>query len=161
MRCNEIMSAGVKTVSSNESAADAYAQMRVAKVHHLVVTAGRDLVGVLSERDLGGRSGAALRQRSLVADLMTTNIVTAKPDTSLRDAANLLRGRSIGCLPIVDGRRLVGIVTISDILEIIGRGTYKPSPQGERKTLKRRGPAQPSPETRARMSSRNQGFVRQ
>jgi acetoin utilization protein AcuB len=81
---------------------------------------------VVSERDLGGRNGSALRAGKSVADLMTPRAVTADPRAPVRQAANLLRGRSIGCLPIVDGDRLVGIVTLTDLLDLIGRGYERP-----------------------------------
>ncbi len=55
----------------------------------------------------------------------------------MREAANLLRGRAIGCLPVVSGERIVGIVTITDLLELIGRGQEKAVTQKERRTLTR------------------------
>ena len=43
-------------------------------------------------------------------------------------AANLMRGRTIGCVPVVEGRRLVGIVTASDLLQLLGRGIDRRAP---------------------------------
>jgi len=59
---------------------------------------------------------------------------------TLRQAANLLRGRTIGCLPVVEGGELVGILTTTDLLELIGRGAEKPVAKGKRWVLKGRGP---------------------
>jgi acetoin utilization protein AcuB len=67
---------------------------------------------------------------------MTAPVVTAKPDSTLREAAKLLRGRSIGCLPVIDGRKLVGIITLSDVLETIVRGVERPTPMGRRRSLR-------------------------
>ena len=53
---------------------------------------------------------------------MSEQVVTALPTTSVRQAANLLRARTIGCLPILDDGKLVGIVTLTDLLEMLGRG---------------------------------------
>jgi tRNA nucleotidyltransferase (CCA-adding enzyme) len=133
MRMNEIMSDPVTRIDATATGDEALNEMRLRGTHHLVVKQGRDIVGVVSLRDL-----AAGRDR-LVAELMTRDVVTAEPTTTVRQAANQLRGRHIGCLPIVDRGKLVGIVTISDLLELLGRGAIAPSPRAQRWTLKRRG----------------------
>src|SRR5688572_2105038 len=71
MRVRELMTEGVQTVSPGESAEDAFSLMRGRRIHHLVVTRGRDVVGVLSDRDAGGRAGAAVRRTRTVSELMT------------------------------------------------------------------------------------------
>ena len=71
---------------------------------------------------------------------MSRDVVTVEPTTTVRQAANLMRGRYLGCLPVVDGGKLVGMVTTSDLLELLGRGAIAPSPRAERWTLKGRGP---------------------
>ncbi len=75
---------------------------------------------------------------------MTAPAISAAPDMTIRKAANLLRGRSIGCLPVMDGGHLVGIVTTSDLLERIGRGVERPVSRGKRWILKGRGPRRKS-----------------
>lgn len=126
MRAAEIMTKGVATASPEMAAASAWALMQRRGIHHLVVMADSKPVGILSDRDAGGRSGASLRARSRVADLMTTSVVSVNPDATVRAIANLMRGRTIGCLPVVDGKRLVGIVTVTDLLEVLGRGVDRP-----------------------------------
>jgi CBS domain-containing protein len=95
--------------------------MQAKNIHHLLVTEGAELVGVLSARDLarGGRRGKAA-PRLLVADFMTPQVVTVKPDTSVHRAANMMRGHSIGCVIVVDERGAVGIVTLADLLDHVG-----------------------------------------
>jgi CBS domain-containing protein len=61
-----------------------------------------------------------------VADLMTRHVVTLTPTDTIRRAANVMRGRTIGCIPVTQGRRLVGIVTVSDLLGLLGRGADRP-----------------------------------
>ena len=122
MRVADVMAGEVQTVSADSAAADAWSLMRRKGIHHLVVVSGTKVAGVLSDRDAGGRRGEGLRSRSRVGDLMTTPVVTVDSQTTVRRTANLMRGRSIGCVPVVDGRRLVGIVTVSDLLELVGRG---------------------------------------
>ncbi|CAN5899249.1 hypothetical protein BH11MYX2_BH11MYX2_11170 [soil metagenome] len=71
---------------------------------------------------------------------MTAHVVVAAPETTIKQAANLLRGRVIGCLPVVDGKTLVGIVTTTDLLELIGRGAERPVLETNRWTMKGRAP---------------------
>jgi CBS domain-containing protein len=58
---------------------------------------------------------------------MTTAVVTVAPDATIRKIANLMRGRTIGCVPVMDRKRLVGIVTVTDLLEMVGRGLERPA----------------------------------
>lgn len=127
MRVAEVMTEGVQTVPPTLPAVDAWELMRRKDIRHLVVTAGSQVVGVLSDRDAGGRGGASIRARSTVADLMTAAVVTIEPRAPVRKAANLMRGRTIGCIPVTEGKRLVGIVTVSDLLALLGRGVDRPT----------------------------------
>lgn len=133
MRLSDIMSSDVETISVRESAEVAWQRMRLNDFRHIIVLDGRDVVGIVSTRDLGGPHGESLRHNRQVKDLMTTDMATAGPSTTVREAANLLRGRSIGCLPVLDNNRLVGIVTISDLLELVGRGYERTPTENERK----------------------------
>jgi CBS domain-containing protein/ribosome-associated translation inhibitor RaiA len=134
MRLEEIMTSRVVTIDPDETARVAWSRMRRERIRHLVVLDRGRLVGVLSERDLGGPGGAQLRRGRLVRELMTRQVASAKPGTTLRQAANLMRGRLIGSLPVVEDGRVVGIVTATDVLEELGRGSTRPAV-----TAKRRG----------------------
>jgi CBS domain-containing protein len=79
---------------------------------------------------------------------MSHRVVTAAPTTTIREAANLLRGHTVGCLPVLDRGRPVGIVTITDLLELIGRGVEKPVATSVRWTLRGRGPRKARPNAR-------------
>ena len=136
MRMFEIMTPDVQTISPNEDTAKAWSRMRAAGIHHLVVVEKDAIVGVVSERDLGGRAGP--KQKQLVSDVMNRHVVTIEPDATVRRAANLLRGRSIGCLPVMRGEDLLGIVTTTDLLELLGRGTERPIARNKRFTLTHR-----------------------
>lgn len=138
MRLRDIMHTRVETILPRESAAVAFERMRRGKIRHLVVQDGKKIVGVLSDRDVGGMG--SLRQVETVEDLMTSPAVTASPGLTLRQAANLLRGRTMGCLPILEDGKLVGIVTTTDLLEMIGAGIERPVPRTRRSILKDRGP---------------------
>jgi CBS domain-containing protein len=140
MRVQDVMTEGVKTISPTAATEDAWNTMRVNRIHHLVVANGRQIVGILSERDAGGRRGAAVRTNSVVADLMTAPAVTVEPTMTVRRAANVMRGRSIGCLVVVESGHAVGIVTVSDLLELVGRGFDRGAVTTNRRTLNHRSP---------------------
>jgi CBS domain-containing protein len=138
MRVQDVMTTNVRTVSPVESAEAAWNQMSLYGIHHLVVMDGSDVAGVLSARDLGGDRGESLRKGKNVSELMNDGVLSAKPETTLRQAANLMRGRAIGSLPVLEDGKLKGIVTVSDLLELIGRGTDKPMAHGDRPMLTRK-----------------------
>lgn len=136
MRLQEIMNSKVVTIGPDETAAKAWTRMQQKRIRHLVVADEARLVGVISERDLGGRSGAGLRKNRSVRDLMTSRVASAVPGTTLRQAANLMRGRLIGSLPVVEGGRVVGIVTATDVLDELGRGSVRPPANTERREMR-------------------------
>jgi acetoin utilization protein AcuB len=140
MRLQDFMSRDVETVDERTPADEALTRMRARSLRHLVVMADRRVAGVLSERDLGGRRAASLTRGRTVGELMSRHPVTIGPEATVREAARVLRGRNIGCLPVTDRGRLVGIVTTSDLLEMIGRGAEKPVETSRRWTLRNRGP---------------------
>lgn len=91
MRLGDIMETAVDTIGLEDRAELAWERMRLGRFHHLVVMNDRAVVGVLSDRDLGGARGARLREGRQVADLMTLNVVTATPTTTLREAAKAVQ----------------------------------------------------------------------
>lgn len=119
MHAAEIMTQDVHAVASDVDGESAWHHMRRAGVRHLVVLGPEDVVvGILSSRDLGAANPAELAQRT-VRELMTGQPLIASPETEVRTIAKLMREHVIGCLPIVDGARLVGIVTTSDLLGLL------------------------------------------
>jgi CBS domain-containing protein len=59
-------------------------------------------------------------RKIVVGDFMTPHVVSIDPGTSVHKAANLMRGRSVGCLIVTDTGKAVGIVTLADLLDRIG-----------------------------------------
>ena len=125
MRVQDIMSTKVQTIWPSQDANDAINEMRSLRIHHLVVVEEKRVIGVISERDLHSRERT--KTPTTVRELMTPQVVTVTPSTTVRQTANMLRGRSIGCLPVMVGGRLKGIVTVSDLLELVGRGAPRAS----------------------------------
>lgn len=136
MRLQEILNPDVVVIGPDEAADSAWSRMRRKRIRHLVVTEGVRLVGVISDRDLGGVHGAASRRGRTVRELMTTSPAVAMPTTTLRQAANLMRGRLIGSLPVVESGRVVGIVTATDVLDELGRGATRPAVRAQRKSMR-------------------------
>ena len=140
MRVQDVMTRGVETVSPDTAADIAWETMRMNGTHHLAVKEGTQLLGVFSHRDAGGTRGTSLRKGRTVADLMTRGVVSVPLTAPLRKAANLMRGRSIGCLVVTAaGGKPVGIVTVSDLLDVLGRGGDRGA-TGKRPTLNHRVP---------------------
>jgi acetoin utilization protein AcuB len=138
-RVRDLMTCTVRTIPPDLDTTAARQLMRTARIHHLVVMDGEHIVGVLSQRDLGGTRDEAL-PTGRVDGVMRSDVVAIGPELTLRAAATMLRGYDIGCLPVVDGKQLVGILTTSDLLRwIITR---------ERHSSERR-PSKPSGRVRA------------
>ena len=140
MRVQDVMTGEVKTIAPTAPAGDAWNAMQLHRIHHLVVMRANRVVGVLSDRDAGGRRGPEVRATRTVADLMTAPAVTVEPTTTVRQAANLMRGRSIGCLVVAKAGRAIGIVTVSDLLDLVGRGLDRGAASTRRRVLRHRVP---------------------
>jgi CBS domain-containing protein len=140
MRVQDIMTAGVETIGPAESAQAAWQLMKQKGIRHLLVSDGAERVGILSSHDVGGPKGASVRGGYTVGELMTRGVVSVPPATTVRRAANLMRGRSIGSLIVGSPRRAVGIVTISDLLDLLGRGDAVAGRPKPRRPLSHRVP---------------------
>ena len=126
LKVGDIMTSDVATTTPSEPAQVAWEHMRERGVHHLVAVVDGEVVGIISANDLGGkRRPTSRRMGRTVGELMTRDAVTASPKSTVRAAAKLMLGESIGCLPILDRGALVGIVTVSDLLaRIAGTGAH-------------------------------------
>jgi CBS domain-containing protein/ribosome-associated translation inhibitor RaiA len=156
MRLQEIMTTDVVQIGPDESADAAWARMESEDIRHLVVMENGKLLGVVSQRDLGGAQGAQTRAGKSVRDLMAAQPAVAKPRTTLRQAANLMHGRLIGSLPVVDDGKLVGIVTATDVLEELGRGSSRPTVRAQRKSVRRQPAGQRTAARRDREKGKRQ-----
>ena len=133
MLVRDLMTADVFTVDRNEALLTADRVMTLGRIRHvLVVDDEGGLAGVLSQRDLFhsglikalGYGTHAMNKKLdtlLVKEVMTTNVLTTRPDTPLSQAAALMFTRKIGCLPVVDGTKLVGILTEADFVKLHSR----------------------------------------
>ena len=110
----------VATVGADASVRDALALLARHGVGALVVSAdGQRIDGILSERDIA--RGLHERGAALLADpvssVMTADVHTCPPTTSVHDLARTMTDRRVRHVPVVEGRRLVGIVSIGDVVK--------------------------------------------
>jgi acetoin utilization protein AcuB len=120
------MAHDLATLSPDETAATALAVCRERRIRHLPILREGRLVGIVSDRDLrsstpalGDLDRAAALQKLQVEDVMARDVVTADPEDPIEQAANTMRERKIGCLPVLEGEELVGILTASDVMEAL------------------------------------------
>jgi acetoin utilization protein AcuB len=149
MRVRDVMSRDVETIDAGCASVLARELMRSRRIRHLVVLCGGRIAGVVSERDLD-RVGADVPVGA-VREVMTGDVVALPSAATLASAANLLRGRAIGCLPVIDGKRLVGIVTVSDLLDVMGRGGGHAHDRARPYVARRQGPPKKRSREHARM----------
>jgi CBS domain-containing protein len=130
---SEIMNRGLITVDKHASLRRARRILDQHRIRHLLVMDGKRLVGIVTDRDLrqaapSSKSPLTTSEREefmdelKVAEVMSRKLITASPDTTVREAARVMVSEKIGCLPVVSGNQLVGIVTETDLLEVLVRG---------------------------------------
>ena len=74
----------------------------------------------MSIRDLLGHlSNAAASHFAPIREVMSKDLVTASPDSDIKEVARLMRDRKVGCVPIVDDGKLVGLISERDFLSLI------------------------------------------
>ena len=133
LRVADRMTREVRTLQPNDKLSIADELMKVGKFRHVVVVDGDDsgeVVGVVSHRDIfyGALAwslgqGTSAHQRALeslpVKNVMHAEVTTVAPEAPLATAARTMLERRIGCLPVVENERLVGILTEGDFLSML------------------------------------------
>jgi CBS domain-containing membrane protein len=128
LRVRDLMTPKVITVRPGDSIATAHDLMLDHRFRHLVVADDEgDLVGVLTQRDLLRHSltdrlemplnvQRAVMRRIRVEDVMTSEVETVGPGERLQQAAEVMFENKYGCLPVMEGPRVVGILTEADFV---------------------------------------------
>ena len=118
MKVSDIMSDRVVTIDEREPVIAAARLLKRMNLGALPVTdRGGKLVGMLTDRDIVLRcvaSGGDAREMT-VEDIMTRGVVTASPDAKVGDAARRMGRGQVRRLPVVDGDRIVGMVSLADM----------------------------------------------
>jgi CBS domain-containing protein len=126
MRIKEIMQQHLATARQTDDLATAVQIMLWAGVRHLPVVEDGKLVGLLSERDVLWASAEAEDDKSAqsVGEAMSTPVETASPNDSVTTVAARMAKDRLGCMPLVEAGRLVGIVTTTDLLRAQARQAF-------------------------------------
>lgn len=126
----DVMTHDVVTLGRNDSLRSADDVMRLGRIRHLVVLDDEGkLAGIVSQRDLfhggliralgyGSHARAKALDSLLVKEAMRTEVITTTPDTPLAEAAKLLIQHKIGCLIVLDGDKIAGILTEGDFVKM-------------------------------------------
>ena len=134
MRVSDLMTTDVLAMMPDETVEDLDRLMRDRNVRHVpIVDRDGDLLGVVSHRDLLRHAlieqqdvpddvAKAVLERVRVRDVMIPEPITIEAEADLRAAAQLLWDHKVGCLPVVEGRRLIGILTESDFVRLMAEG---------------------------------------
>lgn len=126
----DLMTTSLFTLKRSDSLRDARSLMELARIRHIPIIDARDaFVGLLTHRDILGATISRFAdidehvQGEIdagipVEEIMQTDVVTVPPSMLLRDAAELLLHNKYGCLPVLRGVTLVGIITEADFLKL-------------------------------------------
>ncbi len=106
--------------------------MRLGRIRHMPITAEGKLVGILSQRDLFRAAISSVLQlrpaaerewlaKIPVREAMTTKVFTIAPDAGAHEAVKLMLEKRIGCVPVVEEDKLVGLVSESDCMRYLAR----------------------------------------
>jgi CBS domain-containing protein len=138
LKVRDAMTREVATLRRNDSLHVADDVMRLGRIRHMPVLddEGEELVGVVSQRDLfrgalsralgyGEHAQQKMLGMLLVKDVMSTEVYTTSPDTSLREAARTMLEHKVGCLPVLEEGKLVGILSESDFVALVERQQRK------------------------------------
>jgi len=121
-----IMSTDLVTVPPSATLAEVRTLMQENRIHHLPVTEGKSLIGLVSLTNVLAATDSFLRDdrhrihanEIIVTDAMVKDVATVDVNASLRQAALFLEKHKIGCLPVVDDGDLVGIITETDFVAV-------------------------------------------
>jgi len=126
MKLHEIFTRSVVTAGPEETLAAVAVRMQEHNVGTVVIVQDRRPVGIVTDRDLALALGAqGVSPQAQVQKVMTYHVLAIPEDTSIYTATKFMRERQVRRLPIVDSEdRLVGIVTLDDLLRFLGRELY-------------------------------------
>jgi acetoin utilization protein AcuB len=119
MEVRACMTRKVVSIAPRDTVNQARDAMHEHRIRHLPVCDDDRLVGVISERDTRGFQRRETGMPVTVAQIMNPSIVTIEPGAAGREAAALMVKHQIGALPVTDDGALVGIISETDILELV------------------------------------------
>ncbi len=126
------MTAQVQTLSSKDRLLEAALLLRSSHIRHIPIVDESEIVGILSDRDIqrcapsmlarvSAEEYNAVFEETLINRVMTREPLRISADAPLNEAVALLREKKLGCLPVVENGKLVGIITKADMLTALLR----------------------------------------
>jgi CBS domain-containing protein len=112
-----VMTPNPNTLSKTATVAEAARAMRDANIGDIIVLDGERTCGILTDRDIVVRAVAEGRDLATtkVADICSQELITMSPTDSVEDAVRLMRDKAIRRLPVIEGGKPVGVVSIGDL----------------------------------------------
>jgi CBS domain-containing protein len=122
---HEVMTDRVITMPANASIIDAGKSMRENDIGDVVVTEGDRFLGLVTDRDIVVRAIAEGKDPSntRLRDVTTEDVRTLSPDSTVAEAVDIMRSDAIRRIPVLDGARPVGIVSIGDLARLEDQGS--------------------------------------
>jgi acetoin utilization protein AcuB len=133
MLIREVMHLNPISITPDTSLSETYYLMTENNVRHLPVTKNGVLVGIVSDRDVRLATSKfakkSLDPETHISEIMSQNVQTTRPSEPIEVATQTMRQFKIGCLPVLDDAKLVGIVTVADLLDamLLMTGVHYPS----------------------------------
>lgn len=140
MLVQDIMERQVVTINPRTALPEALRLLQQRRIRHLPVLENGELVGIISDRDLKRAMASPatsltvhelqyLLDRLRIGEIMTRGVITIGPMMPVEAAARLMVQEKISALPVTEGARLVGIVTETDLLQLLveAMGAAEPS----------------------------------
>ncbi len=126
----DVMAQNPLTLDRNETLDLAESIMNLGRIRHMPVVDDGRVIGILSQRDLfrsalltalgfGRKTTTALIKTIKIKEVMTEDVITIAPETTIKDAARIMIDKKIGCLPVVENEKLIGLLTETDILRYV------------------------------------------
>jgi CBS domain-containing protein len=126
MRISEVMTEAAVTDRPEDSLRQAAGRMREQQTGSLLVLDGQELVGIVTERDVLKAVATDVPLDTPISEVMSKDLITVEPGTSLREAARIMTDRWIRHLPVLEGGRLVGIVSQRDLAGVLAGALNEP-----------------------------------
>ena len=123
-KVKDLMTRGVLTIDSQKTVAEAAELMSLKEVGDIVVTGAEVPTGIVTERDFVRRVIAKKRPLDTrISDIMSTPLITIGPNDSLNEAARKMVYNQIRRLAVMEGHKLVGVITVSDFARHLSKKT--------------------------------------
>jgi acetoin utilization protein AcuB len=139
MLVRDVMTTDVTTLREDAALVDATLIFASSGVRHIPILNGKKLVGIVTERDLKHYTPSILSGippaeynrlmgSTPLSKIMTRDPATIEPGKTISEAVQMLYDRRIGCLPVVEDGELKGIITTTDMLNLLLKMLKEPDP---------------------------------